>query len=132
MKAVDAELVFKNDGNFPEIWKYVNECDFGEGTWRERQKRSDVFFSIGPPLDIALISLGSHVVSVWLVMSMLMSLRSPADKDLPAIVLWEEAVQVAQGGPRGERARAVRAIREVLGTRVSGAEKPVVTFAMVR
>ena len=33
----------------------------------------------------------------------------------------EEAVQVAQGGARGERARALRAIREVLGKRVSGA-----------
>ena len=43
-----------------------------------------------------------------------------------------EAMQVAKGGPRGERTRAVRAIREVLGERVWGAAEPVVTFAMVR
>ena len=43
----------------------------------------------------------------------------------------EEAAHVARGGPRGERAKAVRAIRKVLEARVSGAVKPVVTFAMV-
>ena len=44
----------------------------------------------------------------------------------------EEAIHVAKGGPRGERARAVWAIREVLNKQVSGSETPVVTFAMVR
>ena len=47
----------------------------------------------------------------------------------------EEAIHVAEGGPRGERAiaiaRAVRAIREVPDTRASGSEGPVVAFAMV-
>ena len=42
------------------------------------------------------------------------------------------AIQVAQGGPRGERARAVWAIREDLNKRISGSANPVVTVAMVR
>ena len=44
----------------------------------------------------------------------------------------EEAVQVAQGGPRGERAKSVQAIREDLKKRISGSAYPVVTVAMVR
>ena len=36
----------------------------------------------------------------------------------------EEAIQVVKGGPRGERARAVRAIREDLNKRISGSANP--------
>ena len=44
----------------------------------------------------------------------------------------EEAVQVAQGGPRGEQVRAVQAIREDLTKRISGSKRPVVTVMMVQ
>ena len=44
----------------------------------------------------------------------------------------ESALMGMVGGPRGERARAVRGMRELIVKRVGGAIKPVVSFAMLR
>jgi hypothetical protein len=44
----------------------------------------------------------------------------------------ETAVMSIDGGPKGERAKAVRGMRELIVKRVGGADKPVVSYAMLR
>ena len=106
-------------------WYVSSRCYDAKSQWLRKEEYTEVTKRLSTRTGWTL-----RGVEGWLARS-----RSKACKGtrvLGTMRAREEAIQVAQGGPRGERARAVQAIREDLNKRILGSASPVVTVAMVR